>query len=580
MTDQFDCYFDKILNDLIQGYNKNIIIYEPSLNRNNLLDTKLILSLSPLFNNTTYNVHINLSQIINGTTQSLLDQNTLKVTNINDMLRHYKLGLAYHSPSATTKFTIEIKKENKISRLTITNISSPDQITQDDTTLLLTSISHLDDTETIKNTLEATSHLRVDPTPEAKDHLRQTILKMTSELTRSRGSLQSIASNKAYSTFSSISNFTHLTIPEEEKDDCPVEISCRQKDTEVINRLIEIQRVQDELIECLQGQMAHRQQEIMQGLHQLALDRDEIRQMALQNEEIGEIQAERDRLANQLKEHQQISEKTQNALDLQTARCKSLEKRTAELQADLVESRDRIKQHDVSGMIEKLERELDRLKRQKQLEEEDFEKSYADALNEIKSMKTVMDSQTKTIEHLQATTQSLYQQLNDLQCIEKRNSMSSSIISAYGQYNHLEMDEVMKNLCDENVNLKSALAKQESQKTTQHREMTRQIRSLENDVAKLTAAKNLLERDLHQVAPLRSKLPRSFSSFSRLKDLDPVHVTIAPPPTHPPSEPIPPLPQEENKKQRLSRDDLQAQVDHHTQRNASRAFRRKEKDTA
>lgn len=139
--------------------------------------------------------------------------------------------------------------------------------------------------------------------------------------------------------------------------------------------------------------------------------------------------------------------------------------------------------------------------------------------------------------------------------------MSSSIISAYGQYNHLEMDEVMKNLCDENVNLKSALAKQESQKTTQHREMTRQIRSLENDVAKLTAAKNLLERDLHQIAPLRSKLPRSFSSFSRLKDLDPAHVIIPPPPTHPPSEPIPPLPQEENKKQRLSRDDLQAQVD-------------------
>ncbi|KAG1246124.1 hypothetical protein G6F68_014775 [Rhizopus microsporus] len=173
--------------------------------------------------------------------------------------------------------------------------------------------------------------------------------------------------------------------------------------------------------------MAHRQQEIMQGLHQLALDRDEIRQMALQNEEIGEIQAERARLANQLKEHQQISEKTQNALDLQTARCKSLEKRTAELQAALVEHRDRIKQQDVSGMIEKLERELDRLKRQKQLEEEDFEKSYADALNEIKSMKTVMDSQTKTIEHLQATTQSLYQQLNDLQCIEKRNKCESQI---------------------------------------------------------------------------------------------------------------------------------------------------------
>ncbi|CAO3659578.1 unnamed protein product [Rhizopus stolonifer] len=588
---QSDCYFsDKVLNDLIEGQDSNIIIYDPSHNRNNLLDNKLILSLSPLFSNTHCKIHIQFSEIMNDSVHDLLDQGTLQVTSVADMLRYYKLGSSNRNLDAHSIFTVHVQQENKSSQLSITDISglSLEHIIKlaNNNTTLLTSITHVEDMDTIKNTLDIVSDLyqkRAGPLHETEDYLRQTILKMTNEISslrsHSRGSLQSIStiSDKAHSTFSSISNFTHLTMPTEEEKELDdqledlknqlaatksrnVQVECELNDmvshTGCLNRLL---AKQDELIVCLEENVGNGLAEMGREISQLGLERDELRELWCVFEKVNqgdarvmeelkhvrsllkeqeEVRAQRDKLQSQLQECRFTAEKTQQALEIQIARFQSLERRTSELQQNLLKAREMVKENDVSGMIGQLEEKIVTLSRQKDSVQNDFETCYGDALNEIQSMKLVIESQNETIEQLKSTSQSLYQQLRQKNPEQRRPSNSNSIISAYGQYNQVELqdetdkDELIKSLCIENANLKSTMAEVQSQRASQHRESIKQIKILEKEVAKLTKT-----------------------------DPRPTNRPNIPPLTNPPTEPIPPLPQSEIDHGKSSKDNRQSKID-------------------
>ncbi|CEJ04967.1 hypothetical protein RMCBS344292_18915 [Rhizopus microsporus] len=741
---QLSDYFEKIPHHLLKGKDANIVIFDPSLNRNSLLDTRLVLSLAPLFSCTDNQIYIKFTESLRDDTPFNLlphEKDTIQITSINDMLRYYKLGLSHHDPSTTSSFTIFIHQETHSSQFIITDISGqdPEHISSllniNTNVTLLTTISQADDLDLVRRALDITSsfYQKRDgaPSSESEAYLRQTILKMSSELTSlrsyNRGSLQSVSSDqdhKARSTFSSISNFTHLTVPETDEDkvllsdlnrqieelqnqvtvtrdrNMHVEhelqhmVSTRQQYVDLADHLLTIQAKQDQLIDFLETKLQETEtlyentycanqrledglKNIIRDLDHLSLDRHQLGQMfsvvenlifkqdqdsaralqalgyfrseferqekelsqknseierlmydkddpldqqrttALENrikeleEQVEHVRSQRDRFYSQLQEHLQESEKTHHTLALQTARSNSLEKRVAELQADLDSCRKMIKQHDASGLIHKLELELSTLKHQKQIDEKDFEISYENALNESKSMKQVVEQQAKTIECLKTSIQSLHCQLNTNKSVPdrplsepvlidrpirvRRNSDSSSIISAYGHYNHFETqeecmrwiqeniddadkEEVMKRLLLENSNLKSTLAGFESQMTSQRDDFTEQIRALESDIVKLTLVKKQLERDLHRVSQgshgsMESRASHKVQSISstsshksRMRDSDTPkqprqsNTVIPPPPSEPPSEPIPPLPQENDsdapaKKQTFVRDD-------------------------
>ncbi|RCI06956.1 hypothetical protein CU098_013643 [Rhizopus stolonifer] len=540
--------------------------------------------------NTHCKIHIQFSEIMNDSVRDLLDQGALQVTNIADMLRYYKLGSSNRNLDGHSIFTVHVQQENKSSQLSITDISgsSPEHIIKlaSNNTTLLTSISHVEDMDAIKNTLDIVSNLyqkRAGPHHETEDYLRQTILKMTNEISslrsHSRGSLQSIStiSDKAHSTFSSISNFTQLTMPTEEEKDLDDQLedlknqlaATKSRNVQVerelndmvshtgcLNRLL---AKQNELIVCLEENVGNGLAEMGREISQLGLERDELRELWCVFEKVNqgdarvmeelkhvrsllkeqeEVRAQRDKLQSQLQECRSTAEKTQRALDLQIARSRSLERRTSELQQNLLETREMVKENDVSGMIGQLEEKIVILSRQKDSVQNDFETCYGDALNEIQSMKLVIESQNETIEQLKSTSQSLYQQLRQKNPEQRRPSNSNSIISAYGQYNQVELqdetdkDELIKSLCIENANLKSTMAEVQSQRASQHRESIKQIKTLEKEVAKLTKA-----------------------------DPRPTNRPNIPPLTNPPTEPIPPLPQSETDHEKSSKDNRQSKID-------------------
>ncbi|KAI9261114.1 hypothetical protein BY458DRAFT_459279, partial [Sporodiniella umbellata] len=454
LAGQSDCYFsEKILSDLIEGQDSNITIYDPLHNRNNLLDTKLILSLSPLFNNNQCTIHIEFSEVVSDATHNLLEQKTIHVTNITDMLRYYKLGASNRHSDSHSIFTVYIQQENKSSQLSITDISgsNPEQIIQlinDDTTTLLASISQIDDIEMVSNSLDILSRLnkRAGPYPETEDYLHQTILRMTHEISslrsHSRGSLQSIStiSDKAHSTFSSISNFTHLTVPNEEEkelvdqvDDLQNQLSAAraqnaQTEHELnetishIGCLDQLVSLQDEMITHLEENVQKDLESISYNFKQLTTDRDELQKLwdTVQKVSQGDTKAQRNKLQSQLQERQQAAEKTQHLLDLQTARCNSLDRRVNELQQELLENRDMFEKNDISGMIQKLEIDLSKMEIEKQRANEDCEKAYEYALNKIQSMERDIKGKQKFIDKFKQISPAIYQQLMQEDSEQKR----------------------------------------------------------------------------------------------------------------------------------------------------------------
>jgi hypothetical protein len=561
--------------------------------------------------------------------------------------RFHKLGLTHHNLSAISLFSILIKQDNKQYQLNILDISgSPpnsfpnDIFPKETSTTLLVSIGHLNDIYSIQHMLEVTSNSK-KISSKVDSFLRQTILKTTQELyhDRSTSPVSSLGEPdpKDHSTFSSISNYTHLTIPDdgildlnrqveelqnqlittrERNAHVEQELMVRhQAHTNLVEHLMSVQCAQDELVGVLEenwqeaerrrAQLEDGLRNLIRDLDNLSLDRHQLTQMfsiverrlftndrhtekALEelelikidwrkqelikkldhngnnnrNEEVEQIEllrSQRDRFYHQWKQHLQLSEKTQQALESQTARCTNLEQEKDELQKELNISRELLKEQDTSGMIQKLERELERIMDQKRAEKEEFETGYELALNEIKSMKTVIDQQTETITCLQSATRLLHQQLNDSteRNMARRNS-GCSIVSTYGDANlaviqeKIEQEEIIKRLSMENSNLKSVMANTESQMAIQRQ----QIHTLERDIITLSTI-NSQRNSQHSVelcSRPRSARASSVSSHPRNKDRDsfdtvipvdagrPSSTGVLPPPSNPPSQPIPPLP--------------------------------------
>lgn len=486
----------------------------------------------------------------------------------------------------SSSFNKEKKKKKNLSRgeITIMNISQPDSfhnvLTKETPIHLVHSI-----------------HSNIDN--KAEDCF-QLYKKQNSR--RSMLSISSGETDKDHATFSSLSNYTldedklfdlnrqveelhcQLTVTQERNQHVENElVSVYQNHTKQVQHLLEVQSTQDELIQALEHryqqvqhqhisvrqlsrELSHLSLDKQQLVQQLAVfermlskqDQDNCRaieglehikhQWSTQNktepshdpEQVELLRSQRDRFYHQWKHQIQQSEKTQQALELELARNQALERQKEELTSDLEISQELLRQQDASGRIQRLESEIEKVKGLKRCQQEDFESSHEQSLNEIKSLKHTLVQRQETIDSLQSTHRVLHQQLSEI--IEKRqpgalaslnpefSKSGLSLVSTYGDADlmalkeKIEQEEKMEKVCLENAKLRLALQDKEVQMATE--------RHHQQDCCRLDRSSQL-------------------SSNS----------TIQSPPSDPPSQPIPPLPKSPDSDRNTPREDSLAHLE-------------------
>lgn len=130
------------------------------------------------------------------------------------------------------------------------------------------------------------------------------------------------------------------------------------------------------------------------------------------DEYIEHIRTQRDHFSDQLEERIDETDKLQRAFALQTAKASGLQKKLAEMEDVLNSNRKMIREGDLSGLVGKLENDITRLEQEKLVDEQDFETSYENALNEIEMMTQRMRQQGQEVQRLESTVHKLNEQLN------------------------------------------------------------------------------------------------------------------------------------------------------------------------
>ncbi|KAI9281506.1 hypothetical protein BY458DRAFT_423506, partial [Sporodiniella umbellata] len=237
---------------------------------------------------------------------------------------------------------------------------------------------------------------------------------------RSMLSTSSGETDKDLFTFSSLSNYTNMTIDEEENvsdlnrqiEELQNQFSAKQDYTASIQHLLEIQTTQDELVNVLEDRYAQIQNQYTKTSSQATQGEDEETE-DIQTEQANFLRAQRDRFYHQWKQQTQQSEKAQKALEQEIQHSKMLNRKIKDLESNLEISQELLKQQDTSGRIHKLEVEIDKVRQYNRREQEAFEKSQRGSQNEIHSLKQTLSQQTDTIRSLQSTTRILHQQLSN-----------------------------------------------------------------------------------------------------------------------------------------------------------------------
>jgi hypothetical protein len=423
----------------------------------------------------------------------------------------------------------------------------------------------------------------------------------------------------------------------------------------------------DEEIEELTHQLRHNSSNKIMMLDSSAHSSDIVlpRTLALESriEEldayIEHIREQRDHYSDQLEERIDEADKLQHSFVMQAAKATNLEKKLADLEQELTFHRKMIRQGDISGLVKKLENEIQRLEQEKLADEQDFETSYEDALNEIKLLQQKMCQQEEKVgklnDQLDETTNAYIQkeeELLDLQGqfntvqklnLEIKNKMEKSLVASHQQdssqrklsiissvssslmmmrkqqqrssemdkqslltnYQPFDKNELLKwaqkrmdsggrieiiqkfaQMSDENAQLALWVGDLEGQILSERHHLTQEAKTLEYDVMNFTVINNQLERELEQLnrtagtgqgntaqsLPSRSaarntsrgsaSLPKSIMHNNNTDPLDKrvsaatsIHSDFSgttkwnrsttpnlPPPTEPPSNPLPPLP--------------------------------------
>lgn len=115
---------------------------------------------------------------------------------------------------------------------------------------------------------------------------------------------------------------------------------------------------------------------------------------------IEHIRSQRDHYNDQLEERIDEADKLQHAFVMQAAKAYTLEKRVADLEQELQANQLMVRQGDISGMVERLEQKIHRLEQEKLTDEQDFEISYEDALNEIETLQQKLRQQEEQVKTL------------------------------------------------------------------------------------------------------------------------------------------------------------------------------------
>lgn len=304
--------------------------------------------------------------------------------------------------------------------------------------------------------------------------------------------------------------------------------------------------------------------------------------------------------------NQEETEKWKHTSFLQSAKASALEKKLITLEDELNIYRKTISEGDVSGLVANLEKHIMQLEREKMVLEDDFETSYETAINETEKVTQLANQQAHQIQQLEAALAETHQQFSDNQSIkhafdalqkeyellERTNQelialkqqpprqsidrqSTTSIASVYKKRraanrksledkpqlmswiqdkldtaSTVDVLQKVSNLADENIQLALWVDDLETQLMSQHHHLSQQVKTLECDVMNLTVLNNQLERQIEvplrlsrsSVAMLRSRRdetsPSVHSDNSKYRSSTP----NVPPPTEPPSQPLPPTP--------------------------------------
>lgn len=304
--------------------------------------------------------------------------------------------------------------------------------------------------------------------------------------------------------------------------------------------------------------------------------------------------------------NQEETEKWKHTSFLQSAKASALEKKLITLEDELNVYRKTISEGDVSGLVANLEKHIMQLEREKMVLEDDFETSYEAAINETEKVTQLANQQAHQIQQLEAALAETHQQFSDNQSMKQafdalqkkyallertnqeltalkqqppRQSIdrqsTTSIASVYKKRrtanrksledkpqlmswiqdkldtaSTVDVLQKVSNLADENMQLALWVDDLETQLMSQHHHLSQQVKTLECDVMNLTVLNNQLERQIEvplrlsrsSVAMLRSRRdetsPSVHSDNSKYRSSTP----NVPPPTEPPSQPLPPTP--------------------------------------
>ena len=304
--------------------------------------------------------------------------------------------------------------------------------------------------------------------------------------------------------------------------------------------------------------------------------------------------------------NQEETEKWKHASFLQSAKANALAKKLATLKDELNIYRKTIREGDVTALVANLEKHIMQLEREKMVLEDDFETSYEAAINETEKVTQLANQQAHQIQQLEAALADAHQQFSDDQSIKQafdalqeeyvllertnqelitskqqlpRQSIdrqsTKSITSVYrkrrtanrqsfedkpqlmswiqDKLNTTSTVDVLQrvsDLADENMQLALWVDDLETQLMSQHHHLSQQVKTLECDVMNLTVLNNQLERQV-EIPPQPSRSSIAMLHLRRDEASSSVHSDVSkyrsstpnlPPPTVPPSQPLPPTP--------------------------------------